>query len=44
MGSRVGGFKKEPCVGRDGAVPPVGQTDSTDGTVAHLPQVVIELL
>ncbi len=43
-GSRVGGFKRRPQVERDATVQSVGQTDSKDGTVARLPQVVIELL
>ncbi len=43
-GMRVGGFKGGPGLERDGTVQSVAQTDSTDGTVARLPQVVIELL
>jgi hypothetical protein len=43
-GSRVGGFKRELRVGRDGIVQSVGQTELTDATIAGRPQVVIELL
>lgn len=43
-GPRVGGFKRGPQVERDGTVQSIGRTDSTDATVARLPQVVIELL